>query len=81
MPQSNEHDRGDNQTQGCGLLLCELCAVTLTSEHEGNIPRFLREVGPERSRQRPLGLRADVELLRPGGPLLRLMQRNSQGAA
>lgn len=57
--------------RGCGLDLCEHCAVTLAGAHDGDLQQMLRVLQDEPSEQRPFGLRADVELLRQDGLLMR----------
>lgn len=32
---------GECDQKGCGLLLCESCAVTLVNEHDGNLEGLL----------------------------------------
>ncbi|GAB7352878.1 hypothetical protein MBLNU459_g3475t1 [Dothideomycetes sp. NU459] len=67
---SSEHSLDDS---GCGLQLCETCAVELVEAHRGHMDSFLNTLVDKPTTDRPLGLRADVELLRAGGPLARWM--------
>jgi hypothetical protein len=52
---------------GCGLRLCESCAVVLVHECEGSLERLVRRVREGEG----WGVRADVEFLLPEGELLR----------
>lgn len=52
---------------GCGLRLCESCAVVLVHECEGSLERLVGRVREEGG----LGVRADVQILLPEGELLR----------
>ena len=57
---------------GCGLLLCEACAVGLVNEHDSvleNLIDRLKEDGAEGI----FDLRADADFLHPKGELLRRM--------
>lgn len=65
----------DEETSGCGLLLCEGCALDLVEDHDGDMHGFLGSMTEETTDERPFGLRADAELLRPDGPLARHMQQ------
>ena len=56
---------------GCGLVLCEHCAVTLAGAYDGDLQTMLVEAKDEATEQRPLGLRADWELLKQDGLLVR----------
>ena len=62
----------------CGMGFCETCAMALM-DCEGNLQVFLDglELGP--TMERPIGLRADVELLMAGGPLARFIERQFAG--
>lgn len=52
---------------GCGLLLCENCAVSMLVEHDGGLDGLIS--GLEGAG--PLGIRADADFLRSDGYLLR----------
>lgn len=56
---------------GCGLSLCELCMLSLTDEHDGDLQRMLAVLEDQPSHERPLGLRADWEFLKEDGLLMR----------
>lgn len=58
---------------GCGLLLCHTCANALQREHRGDLKNMLKGLKDEMTKERPLGLRADAELLRQEGPLDRFL--------
>ncbi|KAK3674995.1 hypothetical protein LTR78_004928 [Recurvomyces mirabilis] len=57
---------------GCGLLLCETCMVYL-GVADGDLQKMLAGMRNEPSDERPLGMRADIELLKPDGSLVRHM--------
>lgn len=52
----------------CGLLLCSGCAAGV-GDSMGRLDVFLDKIGDRMSYVRPLGLRADIGLLQPEGPL------------
>lgn len=54
---------------GCGLRLCESCAVVLVNECEGSLERLVKRVGEDG--EEGLGVRADAEFLLKEGELLR----------
>ena len=58
--------------KGCGLLLCESCAVTLVDEHEGKLDRLIESLESDGD-QGGFGLRADASFLHSKGELLRRM--------
>lgn len=58
----------------CGLLLCETCAVALDGEHKGRLGAMLERLTEGPTGKRPFGLRADAELLRVDGQLVKFMQ-------
>lgn len=58
---------------GCGLALCVHC-LNDVGKHAGNLDNMLHGLVDERSEQRPLGLRADYELLKEGGLLFNLVR-------
>ena len=62
---------GDGNS-GCGLVLCEFCAVSLVGEHDGSLEGLINKMKKERSDD-GFGLRADVDFLLPDGELLRRM--------
>ena len=66
-------DGGDNDGlvggNGCGLRLCESCAVVLVDECDGKLEALIRRLREEMSEG--FGLRADAEFLIPEGELLR----------
>ena len=54
---------------GCGLQLCETCMPSLAGVYDGNLQAMLDQLTDEFSNERPLGLRADFELLKQDGLL------------
>ncbi|KAI9708643.1 MAG: hypothetical protein M1820_003861 [Bogoriella megaspora] len=62
---------------GCGLLLCDACAMDLTQKYEGDLQQMLNRIGNDEEK-RPLGLRADVEFLRSDGMLARAITAASE---
>ena len=64
--------------EGCGLVLCEHCAVTLAGGYDGDLQNMLAEAKDEASEQRPLGLRADWELLKQDGLLVRYVMWSTE---
>lgn len=65
--------------KGCGLKVCETCAVKLQTTHEGKLGTMLKYLDDEVTEDYKAGLRADVELLRMDGPLKRYMSLNPNG--
>lgn len=63
---------------GCGLLLCETCMLSLTGVYDGDLQKMLEGMRDEPSADRPLGLRADFELLKQEGLLMRYVLWSSQ---
>ncbi|KAK0282516.1 hypothetical protein LTR91_001501 [Friedmanniomyces endolithicus] len=57
--------------RGCGLQLCETCMPSLAGVYKGDLQAMLGELTDEFSDERPLGLRADFELLKQDGLLTR----------
>ncbi|KAK4555482.1 hypothetical protein LTR86_007234 [Recurvomyces mirabilis] len=57
---------------GCGLLLCETCMIYL-GVADGDLQKMLASMCDEPSDERPLGVRADLELLKADGSLVRHM--------
>ena len=60
---------------GCGLVLCEDCAVSLDEEHDGQLELMIDGMRVERAAD-AFSLRADVEFLHTEGELLRRMDIN-----
>lgn len=60
-----------DQCDGCGLSLCEQCMLNLTGVYDGDLQSMLLELEDEPSVEKPLGLRADFELLKQDGLLMR----------
>ena len=60
---------GEDVEVGCGLRLCENCAITLVHECDGDLTTLIRKLKKEDADG--LGLRADAEFLLPEGELLR----------
>ena len=61
-----EEGAGDGPL-GCGLLLCESCAVSMLDEHDGSLDGLISRL----EHAGPLGIRADADFLRSDGYLLR----------
>lgn len=58
--------------KGCGLMLCESCAIALTSEHEGKLDRLIDSL--ENSGDNGgFGIRADANFVHSEGELMRRM--------
>ncbi|KAF2219559.1 hypothetical protein BDZ85DRAFT_268645 [Elsinoe ampelina] len=58
--------KGDgDESNGCGLILCDYCARAMRRS-KGVLGTFIRDTPTTRTNARPMGLRADVELLRDG---------------
>lgn len=68
----------DGDRNGCGLLLCEHCAVTLTGVYDGDLQNMLPEMEDKPTKERMVGLRADYELLREDGLLMKYILRTSE---
>ncbi len=60
----------DADGEGCGLLLCESCAVTLVNEHDGVLEGLIDRL-KEEEEEGGFSLRADADFLHPKGELLR----------
>lgn len=58
--------------KGCGLLLCESCAVALVNEHDGVLEGLIDRL-KEEEEEGGFSLRADADFLHPKGELLRRM--------
>lgn len=58
--------------QGCGLLLCESCAIALVSEHEGKLETLIDGLENDGG-DGGFGIRADANFLHSKGELLRRM--------
>lgn len=73
--QADEIAKGEET--GCGLKLCEPCAVALVNDHGGALPQLLGKLMLEKSKltkeNRGFVLRADADFLHPDGELLRRM--------
>ena len=54
---------------GCGLLLCESCAVTMVNEHEGKLDKLIDSLENDGGDGR-FGIRADASFLHSKGELL-----------
>ncbi|KAK3706372.1 hypothetical protein LTR37_012750 [Vermiconidia calcicola] len=64
--------------QGCGLLLCETCTIALAGLYDGDLQNMLPELKDEPTKERMFGLRADYELLRQDGLLMRFILSSNQ---
>ncbi|EMC95095.1 hypothetical protein BAUCODRAFT_25209 [Baudoinia panamericana UAMH 10762] len=60
-----------NSCTGCSLALCETCMLSLVGEYDGGLQKMLADMVDVSTDERPLGLRADWELLKEGGLLMR----------
>ncbi len=58
--------------KGCGLLLCNSCAITLVSEHKGKLDKLIDGLEND-SDDGGFGVRADTSFLHPEGELLQRM--------
>lgn len=56
--------------EGCGLVMCGQCATEL-GRHGGDLGDMLQDVDASPSDERPYGLRADYELLKQDGLLMK----------
>ena len=56
--------------KGCGLVLCESCAVTLVSEHEGKLDKLINSLENDDG-DGIFRIRADASFLHSKGELLR----------
>jgi len=56
---------------GCGLLLCETCMPAMVGSHDGDLQGMLGDLKDQPSEDRIIGLRADYDLLRQDGLLMR----------
>ncbi|KAI4124554.1 MAG: hypothetical protein LQ347_005694 [Umbilicaria vellea] len=62
---------------GCGLLLCENCAVSLVEEHGGSLESLVAALEIDGG---PFGLRADVKFLLESGELLQRITAGDQSS-
>ncbi|KAI7199341.1 hypothetical protein KC316_g3330 [Hortaea werneckii] len=60
-----------HECQGCGLSLCETCMLNPADRYKGDLQQMLSVLKDEPSHERPLGLRADWNLLKQDGLLMR----------
>ncbi|KAK3709356.1 hypothetical protein LTR37_010917 [Vermiconidia calcicola] len=67
-----------NGCQGCGLLLCEICTVALAGLYDGDLQNMLPELKDEPTKEKMFGLRADYELLRQDGLLMKFILSSNQ---
>ena len=63
---------GELVQKGCGLVLCDVCALALVAEHEGCLEKLIEKMEVDRKGD-AFGLRADAGLLRSDGELMRRM--------
>ena len=59
--------------EGCGLALCEACGIDLEL-CDGSLETMLQVLADKPSKDRPAGLRADYELLKEDGLLMRYLK-------
>lgn len=59
--------------EGCGLALCEACGIDLEL-CDGSLETMLQVLEDKPSKDRPAGLRADYELLKEDGLLMRYLK-------
>ena len=65
-----EEDFYFGDQKGCGLFLCDTCAVTLVNKHEGKLDRLIDGLESDLD-DGGFGLRADATFLHSKGELLR----------
>ncbi|CZT17258.1 uncharacterized protein RCC_03091 [Ramularia collo-cygni] len=65
-------DQEDGPT-GCGLKLCGRCTATLVGRYDGSLGDMLAHETGVATEDDPLGFRADVELLKTDGVLMRYL--------
>ena len=68
-----EGTEGAEQWHGCGLKLCEDCAMSLINESGGDLEALVE--GIKDRGEGVIGLRADVDLILPRGELVRRIGR------
>jgi hypothetical protein len=66
--------------KGCNLHLCNLCASQLLHTHANDLQVMLSHLPDDKTEVRPLGLRADVELLRKRAAVTTGAARQGVGA-
>ena len=64
--------------EGCSFSLCEACMVPLVGQYDGDLQKMIAEMKDEPTEERMLGLRADYELLKQDGLLMRYVLWSSQ---
>lgn len=64
--------------EGCGLVVCECCMVLLSGMYDGDLQKMLCGIKDEATEERIFGLRADYELLKEDGLLMRYVLWHSQ---
>ena len=62
--------------EGCGLALCEACGIDLEL-CDGSLETMLQVLADKPSKDRPAGLRADYELLKEDGLLMRYLEHEA----
>jgi hypothetical protein len=62
--------------EGCGLALCEPCSIDL-EKCGGSLDTVLQALEDRPSEARPTGLRADYELLKEDGLLMRYLKHST----
>lgn len=64
---------GESGQQGCGLKLCGRCRVALACAFDGDLQKMLGGLKDESTEEKMLGLRADWDLLKQDGLLMRFL--------
>ena len=62
----------------CGLTLCDQCMAMLVGSYKSDLQAMLPDLKDEPTEERMFGLRADYELLREDGVLMRYVLWNSE---
>lgn len=61
------------EQEGCGLKLCDHCAAVLVGQHDGDLGSMLVQEENTSAENHGTAFRADAELLRGGGVLMRYL--------
>ena len=64
-----DQEQEEQASVGCGLMLCEACAVNLDEECEGNLSNLLSII-EHSSQDYPMGARGDSSFLTPDGEVV-----------
>ena len=66
-------EAGMEEDPGCGLMLCESCAVSLVNDHDNNLEGLLDKLRMDEE-DGGFNMRADADFLHPKGELMRRMR-------